>query len=78
MEWSYEKRPIDEFNALEELEDEGVKLTYQPDAEKMELRDLSWSLGREKGYYKGMNEDLMKLADALRNEPYDQNELQFP
>jgi len=78
LDWSYEKRPVDEFDALEELEANGVTLLYQDNAERMDLRGQSWETGRDQGYYKGMSEDLMKLADRLRSEPYDEQELSFP
>jgi len=78
MDWALAERHQAELDALKELEAMGVTLTYMDEAERIEFRDRAWVLGREKGFYKGMSEELMMLADRLRSEPYDQQELPFP
>ena len=77
-EWVYTDRRNLEWDALKDLEELGVTLTYQPDEEKLEMRDGAWTLGWERGYMSDMDIDLVKLADSLRSEPYDQQELPFP
>jgi hypothetical protein len=66
-----------ELNALTELEDLGVTLTYEKDEDRIIFRDRAWEIGLNKGFYKGMDLNLIKLADQLRSEPYDQGEI-FP
>ena len=77
--WANATFPDAEYAALERLQEEnGVKVTWESDVERREIRDALWPMAWDRHFLDDMDVELIKLADALRNEPYDQTELPFP
>jgi len=57
--------------AEQNLIDEGVIIHHQSEEERLQMRDLAWEFMNDKNLLAGMNEDMIRLADYLRTEPYD-------
>ena len=76
--WAEETFRADENNALQELENLGVNITWETDQERLEIRDATWDMAWDKGFLDDMDVDLIKLADRLRTAPYDQEYFTYP
>jgi len=70
--WIWEKIPENNQANLDYLEEVGVTYYYMPQDERIAARDAIWEMTKEKGILSQMDEDLVRLADCLREEPYDQ------
>ena len=68
--WSIDNDLPFYMQCLEELKSVGFTVDFIPKEERDWLRDEMWRLGCERGYIPQINEELLKLADHLRVEPY--------
>jgi len=71
MEWARANSLPEALDALEKLEELGMGLHWMSPEERIELRDLMFREALSQGYLKYMDQDIIKLADQLRSEPYD-------
>ena len=68
----------DYLQGIEDLQNNyGMTIHWMSLEERVSFRDRAFKLAEEKGYQGLMDIELLKLADRLRLEPYDTNEL-FP
>jgi TRAP-type C4-dicarboxylate transport system substrate-binding protein len=74
--WAIEQ-PAAVEKAMADLEEEGFNLRYIDPDERREFRNLTWNTAKESGLLDELDVEFLKLADALRNEPYDQTEMDF-
>jgi len=76
--WTEVELPASVEKALRDLEEAGMTLHYISPEERIEFRDITWEMAQDSGLLEQIDPDLLRLADALRSEPYDQAELPFP
>ena len=75
--WSEVEDPLSRAKSEQEVEDIGHTVYYVSQEERLDFRQGCWDLAQESGLLDQIDQDLLKVADRLRNEPYDQGEF-FP
>jgi len=71
QQWSIDNDLPFYLQCLEDLKEVGFIIDHIPFEERLWLRDEMWRMGWEKGYIGLIDQDMLKLADHLRQEPYD-------
>jgi TRAP-type C4-dicarboxylate transport system substrate-binding protein len=75
--WSEVEDPKSRAESEQAVQDVGHVVHYISPEERIDFRDADWEMAIESGLLVEMDQELLKIADQLRNEPYDQGEF-FP
>jgi TRAP-type C4-dicarboxylate transport system substrate-binding protein len=70
--WSAVEVPKDRDESYQEVLDHGMEVVFIDPQERLDFRDACWEMTLEQGYLDIMDLEMIKLADRLRSEPYDQ------
>jgi len=73
--WTYDNEPEITGDSIQELIDLGMEISYITTEERIEVRDAAWELAKDGDYLAPIDPEILKIADQLRSEPYDQGEL---
>jgi len=71
LEFAEEEFPAAEQEGIRKLEEVGMVLSSISQEERIKARDDMWEITVNRGFLDNMDQDLIKLADHLRDEPYD-------
>ena len=69
--WARVAVPADTAKAKQDVDEKGMAVYYISPEERIEFRDAVWDTAKKAGFLDDIDQDLLKLADQLRSEPYD-------